>query len=157
APVTVVAFSPDGRTLLGGDESGTARLWDRATGKPLGAPMRQDHEIGRAAFAPDGAAVITGSGLALTASLWGAAAGVKRGTTLWHRTTRKCWATSPEGRAARTGGADKGARLWELGRSLSRPADQNPDQKSRTVPDSPLGPRLPIYLLHNIVAYSADR
>src|SRR5262249_44518818 len=98
-----------------------------------------------------------GSGLALTASLWDATTGVKLGTSLWHRDNLQCLAISPDGRAVLTGGADKWARLWELGRSLSRPADQNPDQKSRTVPDSPLGPRLPIYLLHNIVAYSADR
>ena len=34
-----VAFSPDGKTVLTGSDDRTARLWDAATGRPLGHPM----------------------------------------------------------------------------------------------------------------------
>src|SRR5262249_16734037 len=39
----------------------TARLWDVATGKPLGPPLRHAEKIQAVAFSPDGATVLTGS------------------------------------------------------------------------------------------------
>ena len=35
-----VAFSPDGKTILTGMLDKTARLWDAATGRPIGQPLR---------------------------------------------------------------------------------------------------------------------
>jgi WD40 repeat protein len=41
-----LAFSPDGRTLLAGDDLGYARVWDAATGTPLRAPkQRGSHAV----------------------------------------------------------------------------------------------------------------
>ena len=37
--VVAVAFSPDGKTILTGSWDKTARLWDVATGRPIGQPM----------------------------------------------------------------------------------------------------------------------
>ena len=37
--VTSVAFSPDGKTMLTGCSDKTARLWDAATGQPIGPPI----------------------------------------------------------------------------------------------------------------------
>ncbi|CAN5912878.1 hypothetical protein BH23PLA1_BH23PLA1_38080 [soil metagenome] len=47
-----VAYSPDGNTILTGG-SGGARLWDAATGRPIGEPLRTPYVTG-VAFSPDG-------------------------------------------------------------------------------------------------------
>jgi hypothetical protein len=43
--VNAVAFSPDGTKVLTGSKDKTARLWDAATGKPLGEPLRHNGEV----------------------------------------------------------------------------------------------------------------
>ena len=68
-----VAFSPDGKTVLTGSEDRTARLWDAATGQPLGPPLTHQGAVMAVAFSPDGKTVITGSG-DKTARLWDVAA-----------------------------------------------------------------------------------
>src|SRR5882762_9248504 len=58
--VRAVAFSPDGKTALTGSQDQTARLWDTATGKPLGPPLWHGQLVGAVAFSPDGKTVLTG-------------------------------------------------------------------------------------------------
>ena len=55
AKVHVALFSPDGRRILTASSDKTARLWDTATGAPIGEPMRHEDEVVDAAFSPDGA------------------------------------------------------------------------------------------------------
>jgi hypothetical protein len=59
--VQAVAFSPDGKAVLTGSRDNTARLWEAATGRPIGQPMPHDAELHAVAFSPDGKAVLTGS------------------------------------------------------------------------------------------------
>jgi tetratricopeptide (TPR) repeat protein len=64
-----VAFSPDGRLALTGSDDETARLWETATGKPVGEPLRHEGVVEAVAFSPDGRLALTGSG-DKTARLW---------------------------------------------------------------------------------------
>jgi WD40 repeat protein len=61
ARVRAVAFSPDGQTVLTGCDDGGARLWDAATGKPVGPPVRHQPAVRFVAFRPDGKTILTGS------------------------------------------------------------------------------------------------
>ncbi|MEV4362291.1 WD40 repeat domain-containing protein [Nonomuraea sp. NPDC049625] len=60
--VTAVAFTPDGATIATGGADGTARLWDTATRRQLGAPItraKYDCSSVRLAFSPDGRTLAT--------------------------------------------------------------------------------------------------
>src|SRR5262249_39417087 len=67
--VHTVAFSPDGKTILTGSWDQTARLWDAASGRALGEPLRHHNRVVSVAFSPDSKAVLTGSTDG-TARLW---------------------------------------------------------------------------------------
>ena len=59
--VNAVAFSHDGSVVVTGSEDNAARLWDAATGKPIGQPLPHGSAVTAAAFSPDGKIVLTGS------------------------------------------------------------------------------------------------
>ncbi len=67
--VRPVAFSPDGKGVLTGGGDKTARLWDVATGRPIGEALYHDDWVTAAAFSPDGRYILTGS-RDKTARLW---------------------------------------------------------------------------------------
>jgi len=53
ADVNGIAFSSDGQTILTGSTDGSARQWDAASGKPIGAPLIHPHRINVVLFSPD--------------------------------------------------------------------------------------------------------
>ena len=59
-----VAFSPDHKRLASGDADGTVRLWNPATGRPVGVPLGPlpeppDHGRLVQTFSPGGAPIVS--------------------------------------------------------------------------------------------------
>jgi eukaryotic-like serine/threonine-protein kinase len=113
--VIAVRFSPDGTRVLTGSRDDTARLWDAATGQPLGEPLRHGNDVTAVAFSPDGTLVLTGSH-DKTARLWDAATGRPVGEPMRHENTVTSVAFSPDGKQVLTGSSDYSARLWDVAR-----------------------------------------
>jgi WD40 repeat protein len=79
---SAVAFSPDGRTIgtaaavpprMAIRSRGSARLWDAATGKPLGDEFQPNSEVTAVAFSPDGKTLVT-AGPGVGVNVWKAPA-----------------------------------------------------------------------------------
>ncbi|KAG2343516.1 hypothetical protein BDR05DRAFT_963087 [Suillus weaverae] len=70
--VRSVSFSPDGTRIVTGSLYSTVRLWDAATGQPVGEPLRGHTDlVSSVSFSPDGTRIVTGS-YGKTVRLWGA-------------------------------------------------------------------------------------
>jgi WD40 repeat protein/tetratricopeptide (TPR) repeat protein len=141
--VYVAAFGPGGKSILTAGADGTARLWDAATGRPFGAPMKHPSMIGAAALSPDGKVLATAGGNRMgrvideemeqitkvkrpvdnTARLWDATTGRPIGEPLEHQQVVEAVAFSPDGKSILTGSADGTARLWDAatGRPIGQP------------------------------------
>ena len=72
--VTSAAFSPDGKRIVTASNDKTARLWDAATGRQIGALVGHNDAVLCAAFSPDGKRIVTAS-WDKTARLWDAETG----------------------------------------------------------------------------------
>jgi WD domain, G-beta repeat len=69
------AFSPDGLRIVTASADKTARIWDAASGQPIGEPLKgHQGTVYSAAFSPDGLRIVTASGDG-TARMWDVATG----------------------------------------------------------------------------------
>jgi eukaryotic-like serine/threonine-protein kinase len=59
--IVVLAFSPDGKTLLTASRDGTARFLDAESGIQLGPALHHTDAVLCVAFHPDGQSVVTGT------------------------------------------------------------------------------------------------
>jgi WD40 repeat protein len=112
AGVLDASFSPDGTRAVTASRDQTARLWDAATGQPIGAPMRHDAAVKTAAFSPDGTRIVTASTDG-TARLWDAMTGAPLGAAMRHDGVVRGAVFSPDATRILTASDDHTARLWD--------------------------------------------
>jgi hypothetical protein len=124
--VSRAAFSPDGRLLATASFDQTVRIWDTASGQPLGAPLQHQHWVQHVGFSPDGRRVVTASGgvnaIQGEARVWDAVTGQPLGPPLQHQHWVYHAMFSPDGRNVVTASADKTARIWDVSTD-ERPAE----------------------------------
>jgi WD40 repeat protein len=110
APITAVAFSPDGLRVAAA-AGPLAAVWDiRRAAPPL--VRRHESDVAAVAFAPDGLRLATGDNRGF-ARVWSLRS--RRVTVLiGHEGKVTSVAFAPDGRSLVTGGEDETARIWDL-------------------------------------------
>ena len=109
----VLAFSPDGRTLLTGQWLNLHR-WDGATAEPVGTPTALTAQISSAAYRRDGRMIAVGC-IDGTLQLCDGETAERFGTAMIHpaRVSAVAFSPDPEARLILAGYIDGSARLWD--------------------------------------------
>jgi WD40 repeat protein/serine/threonine protein kinase len=139
ASLLSVCFNSNGKWVVTASADHTARVWEAATGKAVGEPLRHGGQVNSAVFSPDGKWVVTASDDG-TARLWDAASGKAVNEPLRHDGRVNSAAFSPDGKWIVTASDDGTARLWDAmsGKHVGQPfrhdgfvysAEISPDEK----------------------------
>jgi WD40 repeat protein len=126
-------MSPDGTRVVTASHDGTARLWDVATGRPVGQTLQHQGDVYCALFSPDGTKVATGSGDG-SARVWSAATGEPLSPPLEHALGVYALAFTPDGKKLAVGcvnqiaswAAPLGMDPWELRRNIGTARTEKP-------------------------------
>src|SRR5262249_25358308 len=114
-----VAFSPDGTLLASADGNGTVRLWNPATGHPVGAALRAGPQtaVFGVAVRPDGTRLAS-AGRDGTVRLWTPATGHPVGAVIQTNSGSRGGvsgvAFSPNGTLLASADRDGTVRLWDV-------------------------------------------
>ena len=121
---SVIALSPNDRTVALGGRDGSVRFLDLRSGRQRTASGRHSGPVTAARFTPDGRSLVTASedGAAI---LWDVGAGAASETLQGHANGITALQISPDGRTLYTAGVDGAIFIWDLAgtRRLGRPID----------------------------------
>src|SRR5579884_1368780 len=119
-PVSAVAFSPSGRTIVSGSFDKSIKIWDRGTGQLLRTLIGDSDAISSVAFASGGKLIVSGS-FDRSIVVWDAETGQPARTLRSDQTysweiPAAVWsfAISPQGTEIVSGSADAAIRVWSL-------------------------------------------
>jgi WD40 repeat protein len=119
-PVSWFDISPDDRMIVTTSADSTLRLWDVATGKPVGKPLTGNGLIVSTTFSPDGHLLAAGANGLIdntgnTLRLWDTRTFEPVDDPIHVNSVVSVPAFSPDGRILATGSADGTIRLWDVG------------------------------------------
>jgi hypothetical protein len=109
--VTSVAFSPDGRLALSGNNDQTLKLWDIQSGAEIRTFKGHSKDVTSIAFSPDGRLALSGNN-DQTLKLWDIQSSSEIRTFKGHSNEVYSVAFSPDGRHALSGSWD--LKLWDI-------------------------------------------
>lgn len=112
APVTSLAFSPDGRKLLTTSVDMTAKVWDVDTGNWLITLSGHTDIVAKGICSPDGAWFVT-AGYDRTIRFWDSQTGALVKVLIEHTTPVRKLAFSPNGQILASSGINERIILWD--------------------------------------------
>jgi WD40 repeat protein len=114
--VMALAFSPDGKILASGHDDGHVRLWDTATGKPLGDIEAHRQQVSAIAFRAGHPQIAT-AGEDRSINVWDLNSSKKIGTFIGHSDRIPSLTWLPGSDYLISAGWDTTARVWEIGKA----------------------------------------
>ncbi|MHC4177321.1 MAG: protein kinase domain-containing protein [Planctomycetota bacterium] len=111
--VRAVAFTPDGSRILAGGSDGTVRLWEAATGQPVGSPLKHKAPVTALAVSPDGSRIVAACEDG-TVRLWNASKLEPIGKPIEHEGRVRGVVFNRDGSQIVTVGGDDAIRTWDV-------------------------------------------
>jgi WD40 repeat protein len=166
-----LSFTPDSKIVATADNDGTARLWNAATERQMGKPIKvTGAQIWDVTFSPTGAVLVTGDSHG-AARFWDVASHRQIGAPIKASSRKLNWVMfSPNGKILATAGDDGTLRLWnavtrrEIGAPMTSPGNRvvgqvifSPDGKLVAASDSDGTVRLWSVATQRLVGQLTDR